>query len=380
MAQTYVAITSPGLEEQLLQELRGMKIKRPKVIEGGVEFEATSRGLYEVLLWSRVAHRVMWRVDDFRARDQRECYKKSRRVEWERMLGEGAQVAIRGVVKESYIYGSGALVSSVADGMRDRYAFDVGGLRGPTIDQTGRAINDPGIFSLLARCDQDRCTLSLEGSSGSMHRRGWRTQTGGAPLRESIASAILRAVAWTPDQPLLDPMCGSGTILVEAARQALGKLPRLTSHHYGVRDWANFDEERFEAMHTLVAKHAVKPEVLRLFGRDRDEAVLDLARANLKRAEVADVINLAHIELVDGVAPCEQPGWIVSNPPYGERLSDAGVMRELGESLREHFQGWKVAMLVTESQRPPRVGTPWEARLSLKNGGIPVKLMVSEVK
>ncbi len=378
MAQTYAAITTPGLEHVLLDELRKMKVKRPKVIEGGVEFQATARGFYEVLLWSRVAHRVLMRLDEFRARDQRECYKKTRRFEWERLLGEGAKVAIRGVVKESYIYGSGALASSVADGLRDRYAFELKGLRGPTIEVTERAIHEPGVLNILARCEQDRCTLSLEGSSGSMHRRGWRHKTGSAPMRESIASAMLREIGWTPDQPLLDPMCGSGTILIEAGRQALGMLPRDPSHHYGVKDWANFDEERFDALQTLGAKQAVSRDTLKLYGRDREEEVLEIARDNARHAGLDDLIAWEHTPLAQGQSPCDEVGWIVSNPPYGERLSSSGMMRELGEMLRGHFEGWRVALLLSESQRPPRFAHPWRTCLTFKNGGLGVKVVVNE--
>ncbi len=379
MAQTYVAITSPGLEDLLLEELRKMKIKRPKKIEGGVEFEATSRGFYEVLLWSRIAHRVMLRVTEFRARDQRECYKKTRRFEWERLFGEGANVAIRGVVHSSYIYGSGALSKSVMDGIRDRYAFDKSNIKGPFLEQTERGRSSEDQLMLLARCEEDRCELSLEGSSGSMHRRGWRKCTGSAPLRESIAAAMLQAIDWDPaTEPLLDPMCGSGTILIEAMRKSLSMLPRLDDHDYGVRAWDNFKPEQFEKLQSLHPQKTI--EGLKVIGRDQDAEVLKCAGENAKRAGVKDFVRFEHVAFADGQPPEDGPrGWIVSNPPYGERIEDGEILRELGEGLRERFKGWNVALLLSEKQRPPRIGSVWKERLVFRNGGLNVKLWVGQV-
>ena len=131
----------------------------------------------------------------------------------------------------------------------DRYAFDKSNIKGPFLEQTERGRSSEDQLMLLARCEEDRCELSLEGSSGSMHRRGWRKCTGSAPLRESIAAAMLQAIDWDPaTEPLLDPMCGSGTILIEAMRKSLSMLPRLNDHDYGVRAWDNFKPEPFEKL------------------------------------------------------------------------------------------------------------------------------------
>lgn len=382
MAQTYVAVTTPGLERMLLNELRRMKIKKPRVIEGGVEFEATSRGLYEVLGWSRIAHRVMLRVTDFRARDQRECYKKTRRHDWERLLGEdeAQQVSVRGVVRTSGIGGSGALSSSVLDGVRDRYTLDL--KRAPVkLRQTESAVTEPGELAILARCVDDRCELSLEASSGSMHQRGWRVATGEAPLRESYAAAILEAIEWDGQEPLLDPMCGSGTIVIEAARKALGMPPRTMAHHYGAMSWGNADPARF---HEILAssspgKQAVR-EVVVVVGRDRDAEVVEKAKKNVDVAGVAGVARISQIACDAGSPPDGvETGWIVSNPPYGERLDEGDSLRDLAVMLRERFQGWKVALLLSETQQPPRTGAFWTEALSFRNGGLPVKLWVGSV-
>ena len=382
MAQTYVAVTTPGLEHVLLEELRRMKIKRPKLIEGGVEFEATSRGLYEVLGWSRIAHRVMLRVTDFRARDQRECYKKTRRYDWERLLGEEEtqKVSVRGVVRTSGIGGSGALSSSVLDGIRDHYTLD---LKQPPVKlrQTESATSEDGELAILARCVNDQCELSLEASSGSMHQRGWRLATGDAPLRESYAAAILEAIGWDGEEPLLDPMCGSGTIVIEAARKALGMPPRLASHHYGAMNWGSADPERFASI--LAAsppgKRSARDNVF-VMGRDRDKQVVEKALRNIKAAGVAGAARIARVACDAGTPPDEmQTGWIVSNPPYGERLEEGDSLRDLAVMLREQFQGWKVALLLAETQRPPRTGAFWNEALSFRNGGLPVKLWVGSV-
>ena len=381
MAQTYVAVTTPGLEHLLLQELRRMKIKRPKVIEGGVEFEATSRGLYEVLIWSRIAHRVMLRVTDFRARDQRECYKKTRRYDWERLLGEdeAQQVSVRGVVHTSGIGGSGALSSSVLDGIRDHYTLDL--KRAPvTLRQTESAVTQAGELAILARCVDDRCELSLEASSGSMHQRGWRVETGEAPLRESYAAAILEAIEWDGAAPLLDPMCGSGTIVIESARKALGMPPRVKAHHYGALSWGGVDAERFLEVYNAPppGKQAVREEAP-VWGRDKDREVVAKALKNVRRAGVAGAARIEQVACDAGSPPDDVTGWIVSNPPYGERIEEGDSLRDLAVMLRERFQGWRVALLLSETQQPPRTGAFWKDVLSFRNGGLPVKLWVGSV-
>lgn len=373
MAQRYLAVTSPGLEEMMERELRAMKVKRLERVEGGVEFDATSRGLYEVLLGSRVAHRVYLRMDTFRARDLRECYRKARRFEWERLLGEGAKVAMRGVVKESYIYGSGALVDAVGDGLRDRYAFECKQLRGPQIDRSQHADHDPDTFHLMARCDQDYCQLNLEATCGSLHLRGWRAHTGPAPMRETLAAAMLMACDWQPDEPLLDPMCGSGTFLIEAARLAAGLPPRLKTHRYGVERWASFDAERWAELQQRAVGGGRGQA--RIVGRDMDAKVIEFARENARLAGVSERITFEVCEVSEGGAPqVSRPGVVICNPPYGERLSEGGAIAALGERLSSDFAGWRAALLLPDGMRPPTVGSRWRVALSCRNGGIPVKL------
>ncbi|CAN0568594.1 unnamed protein product, partial [Laminaria digitata] len=247
MAQRYFAVTSPGLEEVLLDELKGFKIKKPKVLQGGVEFQATGRGFYQVLRGSRIAHRLYLRVDDFRARDAYELYRKSRRFEWERLLIGGTPqrvVELRGVAHRSRLGGSGEVVDRVADGIYDRFVEELF-VRPPKLMRDERYEGEGRTHSLMVRLSEDRCELNLEAAGRAMHQRGWREETGRAPIRESLAAAMLRMSGWAPGMPLLDPMCGSGTFVIEAARQVAGLEPRAWTE-YMAFDFVNANRELFD--------------------------------------------------------------------------------------------------------------------------------------
>lgn len=375
MAQRYVAITAPGLEPMLERELRAAKVKRPERILGGVEFDAAARGLYEVLLTSRVAHRIYLRVDSFRARDQREAYRKARRIDWERLIPPGAALATRATIRQSALYGSGALIDAVSDGIQDHFRHDLpGDLAVPRIDRSERsAAQLANTLHVMARLEDDLCQLNLEASRGSLHMRGWRAATGPAPVRESIAAAMLLAAEWTPDEPLLDPMCGSGTLLIEAARLAAGLMPRLAHHDYALPQWANFNAELWDE---LRAREPVPhPSPAPIFGRDLDPEVLTLAQHNAERAQVTPRVSFAQQDAATGLPPTSRPGLVVCNPPYGERLANHQGVEALCKQLDAHFRGWRACLLLPDTIRPrPLRGTPWTAATTLLNGGIPVTI------
>jgi len=236
MSQRYFAVITPGLEGALASELRSLPTRKRSVVEGGVGFEATGVGFYQVMHRSRLANRVYLRVDEFRARDPQELYRKAKRIDWARLLHPGQPVVVEGRSKASRIFGSGAVVARVEDGIADYWR--------ERLDRTPPDFGHPQ--RLLARLHEDRCTLSLDAAGALMHRRGWRLAPGRAPLRENCAAALLQLLGWQPGVPLIDPMCGSGTFLIEAARWAATLPPRRWSS-YAFHHWANFNPARWES-------------------------------------------------------------------------------------------------------------------------------------
>ena len=374
MAQRYLAVTSPGLEPALLAELRSFKIKKPTVIEGGVEFSATTKKFYNVLRSTRIAHRLYLRVDEFRARDQIEAYNKSKRFEWERLLSTGQAVEVRGVVKSSRIGGSGAITDAVADGIRDHFIQALHS-KPPTLFRQTSADGDVISTKMLARCEDDRCMINMEAAGKPLHQRGWRKQAGPAPLRESVASAVLDLAGWKPGVALVDPMCGSGTFVIEAARRAR-RLPVRLWDDYAATTWANFAPEVFEQAGP--GEPLAASDVDGLFGFDIDAGVLKKAKANAARAEVGDNVRFEQTDVRALTAPeGVEPGVVVCNPPYGERLSESGEIEALIQTISERFAGWRVGLLLPRDVSVDFSGLSLRSAAELRNGGIPVKVWVS---
>ncbi|MEC9400633.1 MAG: hypothetical protein VX475_23600, partial [Myxococcota bacterium] len=373
----------PGLEDALLEELRAFKIKKPKVLQGGVEFQSTSRGLYQVLRQSRIVHRLYLRVDEFRARDGIELYNKTRRYEWERLISGGeeeerSKVHVRSVVHRSGIGGSGEAVDRVADGLRDHFSQELK-IHPPDIIRTDRAFqrkkDEGSALTLMARVIEDRCELNLEMAGRALHQRGWRDETGAAPLRESLAAALLSLAGWSEEEPLIDPMCGSGTFVIEAARRRRNLEPRLWSpSDYGALSLVNANRESFD-------EAAVEPVVLEdappLIGADRDEDVLEKARRNAARAEILDDVTLLHREVADLVPAHDVPGLVICNPPYGERLERSGAIKELLEVFASgKMPGWRLGILLPRDFDLTTAVFPMEERARLTNGGLPVTFWI----
>lgn len=378
MAQRYFAVTTPGLEEALLDELRTFKIKKPKVLQGGVEFQSTSRGLYQVLRRSRIVHRLYLRVDEFRARDGIELYNKTRRYEWERLIFGGeeevrSKVHVRAVVHRSWIGGSGEAVDRVADGLRDHFSQELK-THPPDIIRTDRAFQrkDERIpMTLMARVIEDRCELNLEMAGRALHQRGWRDETGAAPLRESLAAALLALADWREDEPLIDPMCGSGTFVIEAARRRRNLEPRLwQADDYGALSLANANRESFDDASLGPVELEDAPP---LIGADHDEDVLEKARRNAARADISDDVTLLHREASQLVPAGDAPGLVICNPPYGERLERSGAIKELLEVFASGaMSGWRLGILLPRDFDLTTAVFPMEERARLTNGGLSV--------
>jgi len=213
-----------------------------------------------------------------------------------------------------------------------------------------------------------------------LHRRGYRLATAKAPLRETLAAAMLLAARWDGVSPLIDPCCGSGTIPIEAALFAQN-IPPGYRRTFAFMNWSGFDKSLWEAVHDSysVSEKRVKP---RIIGSDRDAGAIQAARANAERAGVSDAIEFS-CQAVSSMEPLTGPGWVITNPPYGKRLSSRSDLRNLyaqfGKTLRSKCPGWKVVMLCDSIQLAGATGLKFEEVIHTMNGGLKVKILVGHV-
>ncbi len=367
------AVAPPGLEVYTAGELAGLGLKptsAPAHIQpgsGGVAFKANLEGLYRANLWLRTANRVLLRFSSFQATKFVELRRKVGNLDWEKFLQPGQAVALRVTCHQSRLYHSGAVAQRVAEGIGDR----LGQL--PALEKGSEdEVNAPMI---VVRLVNNECTLSIDTSGMGLHRRGYRLASAKAPLRENLAAGILLASGWDGRSPLIDPFCGSGTIPIEAALLAM-RIPPGLNRRFVFMDWPGYKPHLFNYLHQKAMEGKIDPPEP-ILGSDRDAGAVQMAVENAERAGVAAGIQFSR-KAVSSILPPPGTGWLVSNPPYGVRVSPSKDLRDLyasfGKVLNEHFTGWNVAYLCSDEHLATLTHLTFEKGISLNNGGIPVKL------
>jgi putative N6-adenine-specific DNA methylase len=371
------AAAAPGLERLCAQELAALGLAgRP--IEGGVAFKATTRDLYRANLHLRTASRVLLRLGSFHAAAFAELRKKAARLPWRDYVAPGQPVTVQAASHKSKLYHSSAVAERVHGAIGDSLGRAVEQRAAPTDEDTER---EPAQL-VMVRLVRDMCTLSLDTSGALLHRRGYRLAAARAPLRETLAAGMLLKTAWDTTRPLLDPFCGAGTIAIEAALLALGIAPGH-ARRFAFMDWPAFDQALWRSVldDAGAAWRQAQPVIL---ASDRDAGAIEAAVANAERAGVAAHIQLSR-RAVSGIQTPPGPGWVVTNPPYGLRVSGQRDLRnlyaQLGNVLREQCPGWQVAMLVADQRLAAHTGLRFDKgrSLSLVNGGLRVSLEQARV-
>ena len=409
----FFAVTAPGVAPYTAQELRrlgllpaeaaGSRAGRKAAqrapqhggerdLQGGVAFAGDRAALYRANLHLRTANRILVRLGEFPAVGFVELRRRAARLPWERCLAPGQPVAIRVTCHKSRLYHSDAVAERVAGAIADR----LGQPANMTKYDEEAAGTPPQL--VVVRLLHDHCTVSIDSSGELLHRRGYRLASAKAPLRETLAATMLLASGWTSgwisspaaetgERPaaLVDPFCGSGTIAIEAAQMALGIAPGLATgqaRHFAFQAWPDFDAALWalqleEAQEQHAYRLARQANRLQIAASDRDAGAVEVARANAARGGVADHVVFSR-QPVSAIMPCCETGWIVTNPPYGLRVSAGQDMRNLyaqfGHVLRAAFGGWQLALLCSDRQLLAQIGLPLDLSLNLVNGGLPVIL------
>ncbi len=360
----------PGLETLVADECRALdvEVETPRVGAGGVTAHGDGRAIAVLNLGLACASHVFLRLARFRARHFGELCRKTARVEWRRFLPPDVPFAVRATAKRSKLFHS--------DGLAERVASEIVAQLGTAVASEGEPVD------VVVRMEDDLCTLSLDSSGRPLHERGWRLETGKAPLREDLAAALVRASGWDPDTTLVDPMCGSGTIVIEAAGRARGLAPgRLRS--FAFERLTVIEPGSDSVVRAEFARRARAAVSTPLFGSDRDAGVVALAARNAERAGVAADVVFTHapVSAAPGLAPPTARGAVVCNPPFGKRIAagrDLGALwQTLGTRVRALGPGWIAAFLAADRRLALRSGLPLRSAFLANHGGLRVRGLVA---
>ena len=368
MAELFAVVT-PGIEKIAVKEINSLGIKNLQFENGGISFKGEQEDIFRLNLNLRTVSRILVRFGHFHASAFSELEKKASRLPWELFLNPGRAITVRATCHKSRLYHSGGVVERVLSGIEDHLGFKVSNIKTQvTEDSDGQQL-------ILVRLYNDDCTISMDTSGQLLHRRGYRLATAKAPMRETLASAIILGSNWEFDKPLLDPFCGSGTIPIEAAQMALG-IPAGIKRQFSFMSWPNFDKRSWLL---LIENHLrVDPSrVLFIQASDRDAGAIEMAKANAKRAGVLDFIQF-ECKAISSITPPTIPGWVVTNPPYGIRVNSNKDLRNLyaqtGKVLRTHCPDWHASFVISDSNLVSQTGFNFEPVLKFTNGGIKVSL------
>ena len=355
MSDLFVACI-PGLEPLLHEELR--EVLGPDVVletaPGGVECPDALPRLPEILLHSAIASRVLMRLGSFRARGFPDLERQAARLDLSKVRSPGRPLAFEVTSRKSRLYHTGAI--------EERLRRELDG--GPD--------DAPDALRLVVRAVRDVFTLSADAGGDALHRRGYRLRTAKAPMRETLAAALLRASGWTPDRPLVDPFCGSGTIPIEAARRARGIAPGIDLA-FDAEGWPGRDDAAWTAARAEAAARERAADGLVVLGSDRDAGAIEAAGENAARARVDDVVRFERAAV--STAPMPEGAIVVTNPPYGRRIG-GGDLRDLFAALGRRMReaGAAGATLITDDAAPLRAGgLASRTLLRTRTGGIDVQ-------
>jgi putative N6-adenine-specific DNA methylase len=378
----YFISCPPGLEPVLAAECRRLSLVRVKTKPaapthdstasgeetGGIEYEGPLEHIYKANLHLRTASRVSARLGEFYAAAFSELRKKASRLEWEKYLIAGQKVNIRAVCHKSKLYHSDGVVERVLGAINDHFS-----VLGKSFSELK---SSPDGQLIQVRLVNDQCTISVDSSGELLHRRGYRLASAKAPLRENLAAAMLLSSGWEPAAPLIDPFCGSGTIPIEAALIARNVPPGL-ARQFQFLTWPKCEKPLWQSL-LEDARKKITHQIPVIFGFDRDTGGIDMAITNAARAGQKDAVQF-RCQAVSYLEPPDAPGWIVTNPPYGVRVSEDKDLRDLyarfGSILKSSFKGWQVSVLSSEERLLGSLGLGKADKvIQFANGGIPVKL------
>lgn len=326
-------VVPPGLEPQLCAEARDLGLPDPQVVPGGVSLTGGWPEVWRANIGLRGATRVLARVGSFRAMHLAQLDKRARRFDWSAVLRPDVPVKVEATSRKSRIYHAGAAAQRIERAIAE---------------ELGAPISPEATLRVMARIEDDLVTLSLDTTGESLHKRGHKAAVGKAPMRETLAALFLRACDFDGIEPVVDPMCGSGTFVIEAAEIMAGLQPGR-SRGFAFEQLAGYDPA---AVAALKQGGSAAPAAPVCFGSDRDTGAIRSATDNADRAGVTGWTRFTPGAVSDLTPPAGPPGLVMVNPPYGARIGNRkllfAVYGALGKTLAERFRGWRVGLVTSD--------------------------------
>lgn len=337
-------VATPGLEATLHDEALERGFTDARLVDGGVALAGGWPEIWRANLELRGPTRVLVRIASFRTMHLAQLDKRARKVPWGDFLRPDVPVMVEATCRKSKIYHAGAAAQRVATAIHD---------------ELGAPVHDTAELRIMVRIEDDLCTISIDTSGESLHKRGHKEAVNRAPMRETMAALFLRQCGYRGTEPVLDPMCGSGTFVIEAAEIAAGLQPGRT-RRFAFEHLVGFDAPAWQLMRT--ASEADSTD-LRFRGSDRDAGAVAMSRENAERAGVAGLTAFDVLDIADLNPPEGPPGLVIINPPYGTRIGDKSALQSLyagfGKVMKARFKGWRVAIITTDAGLARQTGLPF---------------------
>lgn len=356
--------TAPGLEDLLCDEVRSKGFKRAKAIPGGVTIQGGWPEVWRANLWVRGASRVLARIASFQVLHLAQLDKCAREIAWGGILNPGTPFRVEATCSKSKIYHSGAAAERIEKAI------------GETLKTKPRPDAE---ITVMARIERDICTISIDTSGALLHKRGYKESVNKAPMRENMAALFLQQCGYKGTEPVFDPMCGSGTFVIEAAEIA-ARLNPGRARHFAFENFANFDPDAWEKMRSVKREASTN---FYFYGSDRDDGAVKMSRENAARAGIGEITEFKQQTISDITPPTSTPGLVIINPPYGTRIGDKRKLmplyQTLGEVLRTRFSNWRIGIITTDISLAKATGLPFlPTTAPVQHGGLRVTLFHTE--
>ncbi|NES84661.1 MAG: RNA methyltransferase [Moorea sp. SIO2B7] len=370
----YFATVARGLENIAAQELEILGAKEVRTDFTGVHFRGDKTLLYRVNLWARTIFRVLMPIKEVTCYNAQQLYRNVQKIDWDKYIQPDNTLAVNCTGGNRNLNHTHFTALQIKNAIVDQQ-------RQKTGQRSSIDIENPDLL-INAHIYQNSCILSLDSSGASLHRRGYRPVMGLAPLKETLAAAILKMAEWKPNLPFLDPLCGSGTLPIEATLKGLNIAPGLYRKRFGFETWQDFDQSLWQKL----LKEAKDSQLLQLkvpiIGSDCNPDIIKQASINAKQCGIEEQLKFVQIELSEIEAPADS-GIIICNPPYGKRIGDVqeltALYKLLGDIFKQRFKGWTAYVLTGNKELAKKIGLKASRRLPIYNGSLPCTLLKYEM-
>ena len=363
-----IAKCPQGLEEVLEKELKKLGARHTSIVRRAVSFKADKKTIYKINLHSRLSSKILVPIGKFYAKHPEELYKKMKQLDWSKVLRLEQTFAVMTTVHSEYFNHSQYIALKAKDAIVDQFYAKVDDR--PNVDP-----KNPNIKIHIHIFDKE-CTVYLDASGDPLFKRGYRTNTGPAPINEVLAAGMLHLSEWNEDIPLIDPMCGSGTIVIEAAMMATNTPANILREEFGFMNWPDYDDNLWEIVKEEAFK-GIKPSKAQIFAYDKTLSVLRFAEQNAEEISAEEMIQFKRKDFMH-LSPPVPDGMIVTNPPYDERIQvddNEAFYKAIGDRFKQEFQGYTAWLISSNMSAIKRIGLRPSRKIALFNGKLECKYL-----